>query len=396
MNRRTKLTDALIRRLKPGPREYTVRDTVVPSLGVRVHPSGGCSYVNFVDGRKVSLGPATLKAIKDTRAESRVQLSDGVTDKRSVPLFRDFVAGPWRDSWVHRCKPSTISLRDRLVQGRLLPEFGGLRLDRVTRMMIQRWFDDCSRTAPGTANLSLQTLRHILKHAAACGHVCANRAKGIKLNPGRKITRFLSREELDRLHKILDRHERSASMRVSQRSQLDIIRLLLLTGCRKGEIVRLRRDELAGTCLRLHDSKTGPRTVFLNDEARAIVKRRMKGGTEFLFPSPKGGNRPIHDDLPIWYQLRKEAGLDDVRLHDLRHTFASHAVMQGTPLPVVARLLGHSQTTMTLRYAHTGDRETESAAERIGGVISQMLGFADSRQSTLQQPSLAHPTPTAQ
>ena len=374
MNRRTKLTDALIRRLKPGPREYTVRDTVVPSLGVRVHPSGGRSYVHFVDGRKVSLGPAAFKVIEEARAESRVQLSDGVTDKRSVPTFRDFVAGPWRDSWVHRCKPSTISLRDRLVQGRLLPAFGGLRLDRVTPMMIHRWFDDCSRTAPGTANLSLHTLRHILKHAVVCGHVPSNPARRIKLNPGRKITRFLSREELDRLHTVLDRHERSASTRESQRPQIDIIRLLLLTGCRKGEIVRLRRDEVAGTCLRLRDSKTGPRTVFLNGEAQAIIERRLTGGTDFLFPSPKGGNRPIDDNLPIWYRLRKEAGLDDVRLHDLRHTYASHAVMQGMPLPVVAKLLGHAQTTMTLRYAHTGERETEAAAERIGGLMAGLLG----------------------
>ena len=373
MNRRAKLTDALMRRLKPGPREYTVRDTVTPSLGVRVHPSGGSSYVHFVDGRKVSLGPVALKAVEEARAESHVQLSDGVTEKRSVPLFGDFVAGPWRDSWAHRCKPTTISLRDRLVQGRLLPEFGGQRLDRIAPMMIHRWFDDCSRAAPGTANLSLQTLRHILNHAVVCGHVPSNAARRIKLNPGRKITRFLSREELKRLHKVLDRYERSASTRASQRLQIDIIRLLLLTGCRKGEIVRLRRDEVAGTCLRLHDSKTGPRTVFLNGEAQAIIERRMTGGTEFLFPSPKGGNRPIHDELPMWYRMRLEAGLDDVRLHDLRHTYASHAVMQGTPLPVVARLLGHRQTTMTLRYAHTGDRETEAAAERTGEEIARLL-----------------------
>ena len=78
--------------------------------------------------------------------------------------------------------------------------------------------------------------------------------------------------------------------------------------------------------------------------------------------------------LSLWYLVRKEAGLDDVRLHDLRHSFASHAVMQGTPLPVVARLLGHRKTTMTLRYAHTGDRETEATAERVGGVISGLLG----------------------
>ncbi len=110
-----------------------------------------------------------------------------------------------------------------------------------------------------------------------------------------------------------------------------------------------------------------------NAEARAIIEQRLAGDGEYLFPSPRDAKQPLGDQLPLWYAIRKEAGLDDVRPHDLRHTFASNAVMQGTPLPVVARLLGHSQTTMTLRYAHTGDRETEAAAERVGGVISRLL-----------------------
>ena len=376
MNRRQKLTDALVRRLKPGPREYTVRDTVVSSLGVRVHPSGGRTYVHFVEGRKVSLGPAVLKTVEAARAESRAQLSEGVGERKNVPFFGDFAAGPWRDSWVHRCKPSTIKGRDWLLQSRLLPEFGCLRLDRITPVMVLRWFDDCSRTAPSNANNCLQTLRQMLNHAVACGHVPSNPARGIKLNPERKITRFLSREELDRLHEVLDRRDRSTRTRASQRQQVDIVRLLILTGCRRNEILRLRRDEVTGTFLRLRTSKTGPRTVFLNRDARAIIERRMAGGTEFLFPSPKDARRPLSHNLPLWYAIRREAGLDDVRLHDLRHTYASQAVMQGTPLPVVARLLGHRQTTMTLRYAHTGDRETEAAAERIGGVISELLSIS--------------------
>ena len=374
MNRRAKLTDALIRRLKPGSREYTIRDSVVPSLGVRVHPSGGSSYVHFIAGRKVSLGPATFKTVDDARAESRAQLSDGVAERTNVPLFREFVAGPWRDSWIHRCKPSTIKWRDWILDNRLLPTFGDLRLDRITPMMVNRWFDSYSEAAPGNANLCLQTLRQIFNHAVVIGLVPSNPARGIKLNPGKRITRFLSREELDRLHRVLDRRSNARRTTPSQHHQIDIIRLLMLTGCRRNEIVRLRRSEVAANHLRLRDSKTGPRTVFLSTEARAIIERSMAGGTEFLFPSPKHAGRPLKDDLSLWYAVRREAGLEDVRLHDLRHTFASHAVMQGTPLPVVAKLLGHSQTTMTLRYAHTGDRETEAAAERIGTVISGLLG----------------------
>ncbi len=377
MNRKARLTDAFVRRLRPADREYTVRDTVVPSLGVRAHPSGGLAYVHFGDGRRVSLGSAALRTLEEARRESRALSADGIPERATAPLFSDFVAGPWRESWVHRCKPSTIKGRDWLLENRLLPEFGHLRIDRIASTAVLTWFDDYSRTAPGNANHCLKLLRHIFNHAVVCGHVASNPARSVKLNPHRKITRFLSREETARLHEVLDRHERSAATRASRRLQIDIIRLLLLTGCRKNEIVRLRRDEVAGNQLRLLTGKTGPRTVFLNAEARCIIERRLKGSGEFLFPSPRDADRPTCDDLPLWYRVRREAGLDDVRPHDLRHTFASHAVMQGTPLPVVAQLLGHSRTTMTLRYAHTGDRETEAAAERVGNVISRWLGMLE-------------------
>ncbi len=376
MNRRTRLTDAVIRRLKPGSREYTVRDTVVPSLGVRVHPSGGRAYVHVAAGRKASLGFVALRTVEEARRESRALLADGMPKRTAAALFRDFVAGPWRQSWVHRCKPSTIRWRDGHLDKRLLPAFGHLRLDRMSPAAVTRWFDDYSRTAPANANHCLSTLRHIFNHALACGHVAANPVRGVRPNPRRKITRFLSREELERLHRVLDRHAGVAAIRPSHRDQIDIIRLLLLTGCRRNEIVRLRRDEVAGTRLRLRDSKTGPRTVFLNAEARSILEPRLKGSREYLFTSPKDAGRPLNERLPVWYAVRKEAGLEDVRLHDLRHTYASHAVMQGTPLPVVARLLGHSRTAMTLRYAHTGDAETAAAAERIGRVIAGLCGCA--------------------
>ncbi len=375
MNRRKKLTDTLVRNLKPRPREYTLRDTFVPSLGVRVHPSGGRGFVHIDGGRRTSLGPVAFKTVKVARRESLERLAAGHDDRTSAPLFRDFAVGAWRDSWIHRCKPGTIQWRDRYLQSRLLPTFGSRCLDQITPAMVHRWFDDYSRTAPGGANSCLKVLRHILNHAMACGHITANPARSVKPNPRRKLTRFLSREELHRLHGVLDRHDNLQGISRSRRMQIDIIRLLMLTGCRKNEIVRLQKQEVLGDSLRLRNSKVGPRTVVLNAPARAIIERRLPGDSAFVFPSPRDPGRALNDDLPLWYVVRREAGIEDVRLHDLRHTFASHAVMQGTPLPVVARLLGHAQTTMTLRYAHTGDRETEVAAERIGTAISDMLGL---------------------
>ena len=104
-----------------------------------------------------------------------------------------------------------------------------------------------------------------------------------------------------------------------------------------------------------------------------LLERQPRSGSKYVFPSPRDPGRPLYRNLSLWYLVRKEAGIEDVRIHDLRHTFASHAVLRGIPLPVVSRLLGHKRPSMTLRYAHVGDRETEAAAERIGRAIAQEL-----------------------
>ena len=125
--------------------------------------------------------------------------------------------------------------------------------------------------------------------------------------------------------------------------------------------------------LNLVDAKTGPRRVFLNVPARAILERQPRSGSAYVFPAPSNPGRPLSHHLPLWRAVRREAGIEDVRIHDLRHTHASHAVLQGVPLPVVSRMLGHKRPSMTLRYAHVGDRETEAAAERIGVAIAEAL-----------------------
>ena len=233
-----------------------------------------------------------------------------------------------------------------------------------------RWFDEYSLSAPGGANRMLDLLRRILNHAIDCGHLHTNPARGIKRNPRPKLTRFLSREEVRRLHRALDR---LTGARPSRARQANIIRLLLLTGCRKSEIRTLRWQDVDEDAINLVDAKAGPRRVYLNTAARAILQRQPRAGSAYVFPSPLDPGRPLSHRLPLWYRVRREAGIEDVRLHDLRHTYASHAVLQGVPLPVVSRLLGHKNPGMTMRYAHVGDREVEAAAERVGAAIARTL-----------------------
>ena len=238
-----------------------------------------------------------------------------------------------------------------------------------------RWFETGSRTAPAGTNKTLDLLSQILNHAVRCGHIATNPARGIRRNPGRRHTRFLSREEIARLHLVLDRYAEGSA---SEAQQVDIIRLLLLTGCRKNEIVRLRREEVKGDRIELKDSKTGPRTVLLNANAQAILMRRLtRGNGPWVFPSVQDPSRRRHDGLWLWYTVRTEAGIGDVRLHDLRHTVASQATLAGVPLTVTARLLGHSDVRMTMRYAHVGDAEVEAAAERVGQAIAAIIGMEE-------------------
>ena len=373
---RRRLTDAGIARLAPAVLEYTVWDTRQAGLGVRVRPSGHRSFVHYRKGEdgahRLTLGSAALTSVEEARSMCRAIETGARSDQaeyRAVPTFGEFVRGPGHVC-IGRCKPSTLKAVRWVLNAQLLPTFGSLPLDRITRADVTRWFDEYSRTAPGGANHALSVLRRMLNHAVECGHLETNPARSVKRNPRPKLTRFLSREEICRLHRVLDRYGRARPSRVQQ---ADVIRLLLLTGCRRSEVLTLRWQDVDGDTLTLVDAKTGPRRVFLNAPARAILERQPRSASEYVFPSPLDPERPLSSNLRLWYSVRREAGIEDVRLHDLRHTFASHAVLQGVPLPVVSRLLGHKQPSMTLRYAHVSDRETEAAAERIGAAIAQAL-----------------------
>ena len=380
---KVRLTDAGVRKLRPGSTEYIVRDTRVAGLGVRVRPSGHRSFVwhGTVNGRVVrtTIGSAALMTVAEARSQCRALLDGShplcagdAAGRAAAPLFRDFVTEDWLPARRSHCSPGWGARVDHMLERRLLPAFGALRLDRIGRPAVERRFDAWSRKAPGAANIALALLRQIMSAAKAAGHVGTDPVAGIKPNPGRKMTRFLSAEEIARLHRTLDR---LVEERPSRRPQADIIRLLLLTGCRKSEILKLRWSEVDGDMLRLAEAKTGPRTVWLSETAQALIARQPRSGSVFVFPSPKDPARPQSRNLGLWHRSRREAGIEDVRLHDLRHTVASQAVASGVPLPTVARMLGHTQPVMTLRYAHVGDRETEAAAERVGKSIAAAMAL---------------------
>ena len=376
-----RLTNAAIAQLHPRKREYTVWDTRVAGLGVRVRPSGGASFVFLRKverrSRRISLGPVVSNDIENMPRRCHALMAEPESEAMAAtvleaPLFRDFVSGPWKEAYFPHYKASTRKGVHYSLVTQLLPAFGSTPLQHITRHQVLLWFDAYSQTAPGGTNFAFGILRRILNFAVACGHIDATPTHGIRTNRRSALTRFLSRDELRRLHHALDEHARKGS---SRRQQIDITRLLLLTGCRKSEVLKLRWSEVNEDDLVLSDSKTGPRTVPLNARARRILERQPRGQAEFVFPSPRNAERPRAHDLPLWYALRRYAEIEDVRLHDLRHTVASHAIMNGVPVPIVSRLLGHSDVRMTLRYAHLSDGDIEATAERIGAAMAQTMAL---------------------
>ena len=393
MARRMRFTDTAVERLQGQPAEYTVWDTRTPGLGVRIRPSGGRSYIfqgragPDAVARRHTLGPATQWSVAEARraclelqTAARPPALPGRRDGDASLRFRDFIETIWGPAFRERYKPSSRKGVEADLRSQLLPAFGTLRLERITPNVVHRWFDRYSATAPGGANHALRLLRTILRYAVRRGYLDRDPTATVRPNPRQRCTRFLSAEEIRRLHQTLAACEREHPSRAAQ---ADIIRLLLLTGCRRGEILNLRWDEVDGNTLRLSDSKTGPRAVLLNTEAQRILLRQPCGVSPYVFPSPLDPERPRSRELHLWPLVRKRAGLEDVRLHDCRHTFASQAVLHGVPVPVVARLLGHRNAAMTLRYAHVRDKDIEAAAERIGTAIHTLLSVSDSR--TLQR-----------
>ena len=379
--RRFRFTDANVAMLPSKAAEYMVWDSRVPGLGLRIRPTGYRAYVYQEQAsgssRRHTLGPSMAVSVDEARRQClHFQLgapSSPVDRPRSAnlpPRFGEFVAGEWRSACYGRYKAPTRTGVDQALRSQLLPAFGKLPLNEITKVGVSRWFDRYSARSPGGANHALSVLCQILNHAISTGHIKSNPVRGIRRNPSRKLTRFLSKSEIRQLHQILDE---CVAERPSRQANADIIRLLLLTGCRMNEIDGLQWREVKADALELSDSKTGPRRVFLNSQARAILDRQRRVDSPYVFPSPLDASRPrSRKSVSLWYLVRKRAGIEDVRLHDLRHTFASHAVMQGVPLPTVARLLGHRQVRMTLRYAHVHDAEVETAAERVGKAIARI------------------------
>jgi integrase len=221
----------------------------------------------------------------------------------------------------------------------------------------------------GAARECVTLLGSIFTFAVNRGLREDNPARKIKKFPARKMERFLSALELARLGETL-----SAAEGRENPFAIAAIRLLLLTGARKGEIMSLRWDyvDMEGPCLRLPDSKTGAKTIPLGAAAMEVLAKLSRlESNPYVFPSISGGH--FVGLQKVWERIRRQAGLEDVRLHDLRHSFASVAVAGGDSLYLVGKVLGHQQAATTERYAHLADDPVRAVADRTAEQIAAAM-----------------------
>ncbi len=287
---------------------------------------------------------------------------------------------------VH-CKPLTQVHYRRMVEKLIVPAIGGMPAGEVLRRDVAE-LHHALRATPYQANRMLGVLSKMFTLAEVWGWRPdgTNPCRHVKLYREHKRERFLSPEEMARLGAVLRAAEDEMPSAVAA------IRLLLLTGCRMSEICGLRWEYVAADEIELPDSKTGSRAVPLSPEARAVLASLPREpGNPFVFPGRFPGTRRVNLQRP-WNIVRQRAGLEDVRLHDLRHSFASRALALGESLTMIGKLLGHTQVQTTARYAHLARNSIQNAAARIADSIGDSLAEgADPTGEIPGDPSAADP-----
>ena len=369
-----RLKESRIEALEPRRSPYDIRDRELKGFGVRVLPSGRKRF--FVhsqhEGRRLwkTVGDASAMGLDEARRRATellaaIRRDDGAPALPEDRLF-EAVAEEVFSRYGRHWKPGTKKVNRNYLRNTILPRFAGMNIADIGREDVRRWFGSL-RATPVAADRSLPILSVIMRQAEIYGYrpEGSNPCTGFRRYRRKGRERFLSELELRRLGLVLDsreaRHPREAAF----------IRLLLLTGCRKNEIGTLQWSDYREGRLFLRDGKTGPRTVWLSSPARDILDGFPRRG-KWVFPSPQT-HGPVSMTIfeTFWRQVREEAGLAQVRLHDCRHTYASIAIMGGESVTTTARLLGHNDAQTTLKYAHLSDRSVREAADALGPILGE-------------------------
>ena len=366
------------------------RDTVfwdreLSGFGVRAYPGGGKVYVAQAWGpegpKRVTVGRYGVVNAEEARRRAALVIArvkageEPVPEPRTLrlangPSVADLGARYLEKHVAVRCKPKTAKTARTVVNRHIVPALGGLALAAVERKHVTELHQGLCGT-PAMANMVVDTLSHMYTLAEGWGMIAegVNPCRSVAKYPARRRERFLTEAEFERLGRVLDEAEDRGG---ASPGAVATIRLLMLTGCRKNEILTLRWEDvdLGAGELTLADAKTGPRTVPLPPSAVGLLAGMpCKPDNPWVIPGHKPGTH-MNDIDGAWQTVRARARLDDVRIHDLRHSYASRALALGESLPMIGKLLGHSQVETTARYAHLARGSVQESAIRIAESIA--------------------------
>jgi integrase len=380
-----RLTDTSVKQL-PAPKRgnRVTYDEAVKGFGARVTAAGSRAFVlryrRRSDGRErlYTIGSHPDWSVGAARDEAKrlKRAIDGGADPvgdlehhRGSPTMADLCARFLAD-YVPRKRPSTQDDYRQRVAVDILPALGRMKVAGVSRADVDAFHHKISARAPIHANRVLALLSRMMSLSVRWGWRTDNPVKGIERNQETPRQRYLTGAELARLTEALaDLRDQGAA---------NAVRLLLLTGARRGELLAARWSDIdldAGVWVKPGSTtkqKTIHRVPLSEATCRLLagMKAQAGAGAEWLFPPPRGCTPHRIDLDDAWRALREAAGIADVRLHDLRHTFASVLASSGLSLPIIGALLGHTKAQTTLRYAHLLDDPLRAATERAAAVIT--------------------------
>lgn len=432
---RDRISKRTVEALQPGPRDIFLWDSEIPGFGCKVTPKGGRIYLlqysqNDRDHR-VTIGrhgiEFTAEQARNEARRLRGLIASGENPAlkrsrdRSMPTVAELGERYIEEYARPHKKPSGFAQDRRNLDNHIIPLIGSLKVSEIERQDVTRVMRDVAAGKTAKDEKTKLQGRRIVRG----GEIVANRVhallskmfelaedwnyrspssnpcRGAKRFAEHKVERFLSAEELSRLGEALtaakegglfldtdapaappERRKRGGQKRTGPRSEnpyaVAVIQLLLLTGCRLGEIMELRWShvDFERRLLLLPDSKTGAKTVYLSEPALQVLKtvKRVEGSLH-VFPG-KRSSEPLCSIRKPWERLCKAARLENVRLHDLRHSFASVGAASGLSLPMIGALLGHSQPNTTARYAHLAASSLHKAADAIGAQIIEAMNRA--------------------
>lgn len=391
-------------------KEHFAWDDDLPGFGVRVRASGAKAYVfqyragagRSAPSRRVTIG-STSSLSPDQARKIASMLSGEVRRDRDPAAERaaerkaltvaELVEEFLSEHVKAKRKASTLVNYRYLLRDRLAAEFGSTRASRLTRQELAR-LHSSMRETPYQANAMLRAVGSLYSYAAVRGHVPEghNPARKIEAFPSQGRERYLTTDELERLGAALrlgeteglpwvvdESNPKAKHARKTDRATriephaAAAIRLLLFTGCRLREILHLEWShvDIERGLLLLPDSKTGKKTVILSAPALKVLRETEKL-SRFVIAG-EHPEKPRRDLKRPWRAVTRHAGLTGLRIHDLRHNFASFGAGGGLGLPIIGKLLGHSQPATTQRYAHLDADPLRRASDQIAGTIAAAL-----------------------